>query len=132
MISDSLEKWFPLQGERAHSLKLKLQSQSKLNPIHFFALLSSSVSRANLSCAVAIIFSSLAFLSLSVSMANLSRLVATIFSSLALLSSSISTANLATSLGYPDLFRIPEGKVWALSCANRLTLECRNLTAGLC
>ena len=36
------------------------------------------------------------------------------------------------SLGYPDLFRIPEGKVWALSCANRLTLECRNLTAGHC
>ena len=35
------------------------------------------------------------------------------------------------SLGYPDLFR-REGKVWALSCANRLTLECRNLTAGLC
>ena len=36
------------------------------------------------------------------------------------------------SLGYPDLFRIPKGKVWALSCANRLTLECRNLTADLC
>ena len=36
------------------------------------------------------------------------------------------------SLGYPDLFRIPEGKVWALSCANRLTLECSNLTASLC
>ena len=34
------------------------------------------------------------------------------------------------SLGYPDLFGW-EGKVWALSCANRLTLECWNLTAGL-
>ena len=31
-----LENWFPLQGERAHSLNLKkIQFQSKLNPIHF-------------------------------------------------------------------------------------------------
>ena len=50
--------------------------------------------RVNMSCAVAIIFSSLAFLSSSISMANLSRLVAASFSSLALLSSSVSTANL--------------------------------------
>ena len=48
-----------------------------------------------MSCAVATIFSSLAFLSSSISMANLSRLVAASFSSLALLSSSVSTANLS-------------------------------------
>ena len=64
----------------------------------FFALLSSSVSRANLSYVVATIFSSLAFLSSSVSMANLSRLVAASFSSLALLCSSVSTANLSCLL----------------------------------
>ena len=50
--------------------------------------------RANLSCVVATIFSSVAFLSLSVSMANLSRLVAASFSSLALLASSVFMANL--------------------------------------
>ena len=54
--------------------------------------------RTNMSCAVAIIFSSLDFLSLSISMAKLSSLVATTFSSLALLSSSVSTANLSCSL----------------------------------
>ena len=54
--------------------------------------------RANMSCAVATIFSSLAFLSPSISMANLSRLVAASFSSLALLSSSVSTANLSCLL----------------------------------
>ena len=54
--------------------------------------------RANMSCVVATIFSSLAFLSLSISMVNLSRLVAASFSSLALLSSSISTANLSCLL----------------------------------
>ena len=92
-----LEKWFPLQSERAHPLKffvfeksISIQIQSK----SFIALLSSSVSRANLSCVVATIFSSLAFLSSSVSMANLSRLVAASFSSLPLLSFSVSTANL--------------------------------------
>ena len=53
---------------------------------------------ANMSCAVATIFSSLAFLSSSVSMVNLSRLVAASFSSLALLSSSVSTANLSSLL----------------------------------
>ena len=42
--------------------------------------ISSSVSRANLSCVAATIFSSLAFLSTSVSMANLSCLLATTFS----------------------------------------------------
>ena len=54
--------------------------------------------RVNKSCAVAIIFSSLAFLSSSVSMANLSRLVAASYSSLALFSSSVSTANLSCLL----------------------------------
>ena len=54
--------------------------------------------RANMSCAVATIFSSLAFLSSSVSMANLSHLVAASFSSLVLLSSSVSTANLSCLL----------------------------------
>ena len=54
--------------------------------------------RANMSCAVATIFSSLAFLSSSISMANLSRLVAVSFSSLALLSYSVSTANMSCLL----------------------------------
>ena len=54
--------------------------------------------RANSSCAVATIFSSLAFLSLSIFMANLSRLVAASFSSLALLSFSVSTINLGCLL----------------------------------
>ena len=53
--------------------------------------------RANMSCAVAIIFSSLDFHSLSIFMAKLSSLVAATFSSLALLSS-VSTANLSCSL----------------------------------
>ena len=54
--------------------------------------------RANISYAVATIFSSLDFLSSSVSMAKLSRLVTATFSSLALLSSSVSMANLSCSL----------------------------------
>ena len=54
--------------------------------------------RANMSCAVATIFSSLDFLSSSISMAKLSCLVAATFSSLALLSSSVSIANLSCSL----------------------------------
>ena len=54
--------------------------------------------RANMSCAVATIFSSLDFLSLSISMAKLSSLVAATFSSLALLSSSVFMANLSCSL----------------------------------
>ena len=105
----------PITGRASSFIEfLKLQSQSKLksNPIHFL-LFFLPVSKANLSCVVATIFSSLAFLSSSVSMANLSRLVATSlaflswsiymaklsrfvaasFSSLALLSSSVSTAN---------------------------------------
>ena len=69
-----LEKWFPLQGKRAHSLKKNLIKSN------FFALLSSSISRAILSCVFATIFSSLAVLSTSVSMANLSCLLATTFS----------------------------------------------------
>ena len=83
----------------------KLQSQSKLNPNQiqiisnpYFALFSSSVSRANLSSVVATIFSTLAFLPLFISMANLSHLVAASFSSLALLSSSISTTKLSSLL----------------------------------
>ena len=51
--------------------------------------------RSNMSCAVATIFSSLAFLSSSV---NLSRWVAAASSSLALLSSSVSMANLSCLL----------------------------------
>ena len=71
-----LEKWIPLQGERAHSqTPISIQIKSKSNPIHFFALLSSSVSRANLSCVVATIFSSLAFLSSSISMESRSFFV---------------------------------------------------------
>ena len=54
--------------------------------------------RANLTCAVGTIFSSLAFLSSFVSMANVSCLVAALFSSLALFSSSVYTANLSCSL----------------------------------
>ena len=52
------------------------------------------MNKANMTCAVATIFSSLVFLSSSVSMANLSRLVATSLSSFALLSTSVSMANL--------------------------------------
>ena len=85
-----LEKWFPLQGERAHSLK-KIDIKSILNSFIFFALLSSSISRANPSCVVATIFSNLAFLSTSVSLANLSCLLATTFSSLRFLSNSFSS-----------------------------------------
>ena len=99
-----LEKWFPLQGERVHSLKflktpisIQVKSKSNTNPIHFFAL-SSFDSRANLSCVVATIFTNLAFLSSSVSMTNLSRLVAASFSGLALLSSSVYMANLSCFL----------------------------------
>ena len=54
--------------------------------------------RANMSCGVATIFSSLDFLSSSISMVKLSHLVAATLSSLALLSSSVSTANLSCSL----------------------------------
>ena len=102
-------KMVPLAGRPCSFLEfflfLKPQTQSKLNPNqiqvksnHYFALLTSSVSRANLSSVVATVFSSLAFLSSSISMANLSHLVAASFSSLALLSSSISTANLCCLL----------------------------------
>ena len=51
--------------------------------------------RADMSCVVTIIFSSLAFLSSSVAMVNLSHLVAASFSSLPILSSSVSMANLS-------------------------------------
>ena len=97
IINIVLEKWFPLQGERTHSFLEKKNFFE--NQIHsFFALLSSSVSRANLSYVVATIFSSLAFLSSSISMANLNHLVAASFSSFALLSSFVSTANLSCML----------------------------------
>ena len=58
--------------------------------------------RTTMSCAVATIFSSLAFLSSSVSMANLSHLVVASFSSLALLSYSVSMANLSCLLVTPS------------------------------
>ena len=56
------------------------------NHIHSFlsSLLSFSVSRANLSCVVATIFSSLTFLSSSFSMANMSHMVAASFCSIVL------------------------------------------------
>ena len=57
-----------------------------------------SLIRANMSCVVATIFSSLGFLSSSISMANRSRLVAALFSSHALLSSSVSMVNLSCLL----------------------------------
>ena len=88
-----LEIWFPLQGERAHSLK-KIDIKSILNSFLFLLFFSSSVSRANPSCVVATIFSNLAFLSTSVSMANLSCLLATTFSSLRFLSNSFSSPRL--------------------------------------
>ena len=73
-----------------HSCQLfRMGLRDKITPIS-----TTSLVRANMICAVATNFSSLAFLSSSVSMANLSRLVAASFSSLTLLSSSVSTANL--------------------------------------
>ena len=61
----------------------------------------------NMSCAVATIFSSLAFLSSSVSMANLSRLVAASYSSLVLLSSSVHEALFALTFSFlSDFFLI--------------------------
>ena len=81
----------PITGRAGSFLEFK-KIQFQIQSI--FALLSSSVSKANLSCVVATIFSSLASFFSSVSMANLSRLVAASFSSFALLSSYVSTANL--------------------------------------
>ena len=89
----------PITGRVSSFLEKKVFFKSNLNQIHsFFALLYSSVTRANLSCVVTTIFSSLAFLSSSVSMANLSRLVTASFSSFAHLSSSVNTANLSCLL----------------------------------
>ena len=96
-----LEKWFPLQGERAHSLIFLFLKKSNLNPNQiqikscssFFPCLQGQPELCG-----ATIFSSLTFLSSSVSMANLRCLVAASFSSLALFSSSISTANLTCLL----------------------------------
>ena len=62
-----------------HSCQLfRMGLRDKTTPISTTPLI-----RANMSCAVATIFSSLDFLSVSVSTANLSRLVAASFSSLA-------------------------------------------------
>ena len=118
LARSQLEKWFPLQGERTHSLKflktpISIQIKSKSNPnqIHSTSFIlcfqgqpelcgsyhlhqscfSFSVSMTNLSRLVAASFSSLALLSSSVSMTNLSCLLATIFSSLRLLSNSLSS-----------------------------------------
>ena len=88
-----LEKWFPLQGERAHSLNfLNSQIKSKSNQIHFLLFF---LPLSPWSCVVATIFSSLAFHFSSISMANLSHLVATIFSSLAFFPSSVFMAKLS-------------------------------------
>ena len=67
------------------SIVAKMCLRDKITPTSTTPLI-----RANMSCAVATIFSSLAFLSSSISMANPSSLVAASFSSLALLSSSVS------------------------------------------
>ena len=92
------KKMFPIIGRASSFFEIlknpiSIQIESKSNPFLFY-LLSSSVSRANMSYAVATIFSSLAFHSLSFSKASLNHLVATIFSSLAFLSPSISMAKL--------------------------------------
>ena len=89
----------PITGRAGTFLEFsKLQSQSKLNPNQvqsiFFALLYSSVSKANLSCVVATIFPSLAFF-FRPSPRTTCRLVATIFSSLAFISSSVYMAKLS-------------------------------------
>ena len=116
-----LEKWFPLQGERAHSLKflktpisIQIKSKSNPNPIHSIfctsfilcfqgqpelcgsyhlhqSCFSFSVFMTNQSRLVAASFSSLALLSSFVSMANPSCLLVTTFSSLRLLSNSLSS-----------------------------------------
>ena len=96
-----LEKRFPLQGERAHSLKNFVQIKSKSclqgqpELCGSYHLLQSCFSFFRLhgqpSCLVAASFSSLALLSSSVSTANLSCLLATTFSSLSLLSNSFSS-----------------------------------------
>ena len=68
------------------SISIQIKSKSNL-----FAHLSSSISRANLSCVVDTIFSSVAFLSSSISMANLSCLLVTTFSSFSFLSNTFSS-----------------------------------------
>ena len=110
-------KMVPIAGERAHSLKffkppisIQIKSKWNTNTIHSIFLLSSSASKANPSCVIATIFTSLAFLTYSVSMTNLSHwvlqscsfsssismanqscLLAATFSSLRLLSNSLSS-----------------------------------------
>ena len=84
------------QGERAHSLFFKTQSQSKLNPnqIHFFFCFLCLQGQPELCGSYHLLQSCFSFF--VVSMAN--RLVVASFSSLALLSSSVSTANLSCLL----------------------------------
>ena len=75
-------KMVPITGRASSFLEEKKDFDIKfeLNSFLFFSLLSFSVSRANLSCVVATIFSSLAFLSTSIFMANLSGLLAATYS----------------------------------------------------
>ena len=99
-------KMVPITGQASSFLEfflflktpISIQIKSKSNPNQvqiksnpFFVLLSSFVSRANLSCVVAASFSSLVLLSSSVSTANLSCLRTTTFSSLSFLSNSFSS-----------------------------------------
>ena len=104
-----LEKWFPLQGERAHSLKflktpisIQIKSKSNPNPIHYIFCTSFILcfqGQPELCGSYHLHQSCFAF---SVSMTNLSRLVAVSFSCLALLSSSVSMANLSCLLRLPS------------------------------
>ena len=104
-----LEKWFPLQGERAHSqtpISIPNQIQSIYCSSFFLCLQGQPELRGSyhllqscvLSSSVSMASRCLAFLFPSVSMVNLNRLVAASFSSLTLLSSSVSTANLGCLL----------------------------------
>ena len=88
---------FRMQSEREQTLVANF-SECKTT-----LTLTTPLFRANMSCAVTTIFSSLDFLSLSISMAKLSRLVAATFSCLALLSSSVSTAKLSCSTTFSSL-----------------------------
>ena len=100
-----LEKWFPLQGERAHSLKflktpISIQIKSKSNPNQIHSIFCTSFilcfqGQPELCGSYHLHQSCFSF---SVSMTNLSRLVAASFSSLALLPSSVSMANLSCLL----------------------------------
>ena len=102
----TLEKWFPLQGKLAHSLKkfvfetsISIQIKSKSNPNQIHSLFCSSSSflfqgQPELCGGYNLLQSCFS----SISMTNLSCLVAASFSSLALLISSVFTANLSCLL----------------------------------